>query len=156
MTKRLSLLALPIVIAVLLGCGALMGEEVARLSINQVSTDENQPIVKEVSLDLKKDDEIMIWSDMDIEYEGNVEFRFIITILKDGEHFGEFEIDPTDKNITVGEMKTCIMEKTEWRFSGKNTELLIEENAHYTFKGMLVASENPTLKVTKAEVILKK
>jgi len=48
------------------------------------------------------------------------------------------------------------MGKTNWSFSGKNSEIKIEEDGYYTFKGILVASENETLKVTKAEIVLKK
>ncbi|WP_254160693.1 hypothetical protein [Chryseosolibacter histidini] len=48
------------------------------------------------------------------------------------------------------------MDKTSWSFSGKNSEIKIEEDAQYTFKGILVASDNPSLKVTKAEVFFRK
>jgi len=156
MRKLLSIFILSVSLTLLIGCDALTGEEVARLSINQISSDDNNLILKETSLNLKKDEEIAIWSDMDIEYEGDVELRFRIEILKNGENFGELEIDPTDKNITIGEVKTSLMGKTDWSFSGKNSEIKIEEDGNYTFKGILVASENPTLKVTKAEIVLKK
>jgi hypothetical protein len=48
------------------------------------------------------------------------------------------------------------MDKTSWSFSGKNSQMKIEEDGKYTFKGILVASENPSLKVTKAEIVFKK
>jgi hypothetical protein len=156
MNKRLSIITLLVSLTLLTGCDALTGEEVARLSINEVSTDDNDLIIKEVSLDLEKDEEIAIWSDMDIEYEGDVNLRFRIEILKNGKSFGGLEIDPTDKNITIGEVKTTLMGKTDWSFSGKNSEIKIEEDANYTFKGILIASDNPTMKVTKAEIVLKK
>ena len=138
------------------GCDALTGEEIGRLSINQVSVDDNNLILKEVSLDLKKDDEIAIWSDMDIKYEGDVALRFKIKILKNGKPFGSFEVDPTDKKITIGVTKTSLMGKTNWSFFGKNAEVKINEDGNYTFKGILIASKNETLKVTKAEIVLKK
>lgn len=155
MRKSLSILIFSISFAFLTGCGALTGEEVARLPVNQVSTDDNNLIIKETTLDLKKDQEVAIWSDMDIAYEGDVALRFKMEILKNGAHYSRLEIDPTDKNITIGELKTSVMGKTDWSFSGKNSEMKIEEDAKYTFKAILVASENPTLKVTKAEIVLK-
>lgn len=148
----MQLLALSLVLT---GCDAMLGKEVGRLQINQLSSEGNL-VVKETTLDLKKDDEIAIWSDMDIEYEGDVDLRFRVEILKNGEKMGGFEIDPTKKNITTGEVKTTLMDKTSWSFSGKNSEITIEEDAQYTFKGILVASENPSLKVTKAEVFFRK
>lgn len=140
----------------LTGCNALTGEEVGRLQINQVSTDKDNLIFKEISLDLKKDEKIAIWSDMDVEYEGDVALRFRLEILKDGENLGGLEIDPTDKNITIGEIKTSLGGKTDWSFSGKNSEIKIEDDGNYTFKGILIASENSSLNVNKAEIILKK
>jgi hypothetical protein len=156
MRKLLPIFALSVSLILLTDCDALTGEEIARLSINQVSTDENSLIIKETSLNLKKGEEIAIWSEMDIEYEGDVALRFRMEVSKDGENFGDLEIDPTDKNITIGEVKTSLMGKTDWRFSGKNSKIKIEEDGNYTFKGILVASENSTLKVTKAEIVLKK
>ena len=156
MKKLLSLLTLAVTFTFLTGCDALTGKEVARLPINQVSTDDDNLILKEVSIDLKKGENIAIWSEMDIEYEGDVALRFKIEILKDGENFGGLEIDPMDKNITIGEAKTSIMGKTDWSFSGKNAEINIDEDANYTFKGILVASENRTLKVTQAEIVFRK
>lgn len=152
----LSIFALSVSLTLLTGCDALTGKEVARLSINQVSTDDDNLIIKETSLDLKKGDEIAIWSDMDIKYEGDIAIRFKMEILKNGENFGGLEIDPTDKNITIGEVKTSLMGKTDWSFSGKNSEIKIEEDGNYTFKGILVSSDNSTLEVMKAEIVLKK
>jgi hypothetical protein len=156
MRRTLLLLITAFTIILFTGCSALTGEEVGRLPINQVSTDNDNLIVKEISLDLKKDEEIAIWSDIDIEYEGNVALRFKMDILKNGANFGGLVIDPTDKNITIGEVRISLMDKTDWSFSGKNSEIKIEEDGNYTFKGILVASENPTLKVNKAEIVLKK
>ncbi|MDC1162592.1 hypothetical protein OAT18_04040 [Tenacibaculum sp.] len=152
----LSTLILLASLTLLTGCDALTGKEVARLSINQVSTDDNNLIIKETSLDLKNGEEIAIWSDMDIKYEGDVDLRFKIEVLKNGENFGGLEIDPTEKNITIGEVKTSLMGKTDWSFFGKNSEIKIEEDANYTFKAILVSSESTTLKITKAEIVLKK
>lgn len=146
---------LSLLLIFLIGCSAITGEEVARLPINEVST-ENNLIVKEVSLNLKKDEEIAFWSDIDVEYEGEASLRFRVEVLKNGEDFGGFEIDPTDKSITLGEVRTTIMDKTDWSFSGKNSELKIEEDGKYTFKAILVSSDNPSLKIEKAELVIKK
>ncbi|WP_420572473.1 hypothetical protein [Kordia sp.] len=133
----------------------MVGEEIARLEINQVSTHTDNLVIKEVDLALKKGDEIAFWSEMDFKYEGNAELRFKIEILKDGEKYGGLEIDPTDKNMTIGETKTVFNSKTNWSFTGKNAEIEIKEDGKYTFKGILVATKNATLEITKAEVVLK-
>lgn len=139
----------------LLNCSDLTGEEIGRLKINELSP-ENHLVIKEVTLDLKKGDKIGVWSDIDIEYEGDIALRFRIGASKDGEPHGRFEIDPTETSITIREIKSSILGKTNWSFVGKNSEIEIEENGKYTFKGLLVASDNPSLKITKAEVVFKK
>lgn len=136
-------------------CDAITGKEVARLAINEVSTDDDNLIVKETTLTLKKDDKLSIWSDMDIEYEGDVGLLFRIDIEKNGEQHGGFEINPFDKNITIGEVKTTINNKTKWRFSGKNITLTIEDDGDYTYKGILIASDNPSLIINKAALVFK-
>lgn len=156
MKKTQLLLIILMSVAFLTGCDALTGKEIARIPVNQISVNDSNLIIKETSLALKKGDEIGIWSDMDVEYEGDVYLRFKLEIWKNGAKLGGLEIDPMEKNITIGEVKTTLMDKTNWSFTGKNTEITIEEDANYTFKAILVAVSNTTLIVKKAEIILKK
>ncbi|MBO2011001.1 hypothetical protein [Hymenobacter negativus] len=139
----------------LVGCDALMGKEVARLPINEVSTTGHE-VAKEATIQLKKDDKIALWSDMDLAYEGDSPVRFQVQVTKDGAPFKELQIDPTEKNVTIGEVKTDVNGSVKWRFSGKNAELVIPDAGSYTFRGILVAAANPTLHVTKAELVIKK
>ncbi|SFN42923.1 hypothetical protein SAMN04487989_101374 [Bizionia echini] len=156
MRKLTSVFTFALLFNLIFGCSSLTGEEIARLPINQLTISDDNLISKEATLSLKKGEEIAVWSEMDIEYEGNVDLRFQIEVSKNGENIGVLEIDPTDKNITIGELKSSINNKTSWSFTGKNSEITIEDNGEYTFKGILIASENPTLKIDKAEIILKK
>lgn len=139
----------------LLGCSGLTGEEIARLEINKLSTQGNF-IAKEATLELKQGDELSFWSDIDIAYEGDATLKFKVKIFKNKTIVSEFEIDPTKKNITIGEVKTAVMGKTKWSFTGKNHEFVIEEDGTYSITSILVASKNPSLKVDKAELVIKK
>ena len=142
-------------LALLASCDALMGKEVARLPINAVSTAGHE-VVKEATVQLQKDDKIALWSDMDLAYDGDSPVRFQVQVTKDGAPFKELQLDPTEKNVTIGEVKTDLNGSVNWRFSGKNAELVVPEAGSYTFKAMLVAAANPTLRVNKAELVLKK
>ncbi|HEX8330329.1 MAG TPA: hypothetical protein VF629_22555 [Hymenobacter sp.] len=139
----------------LAGCDALLGKEVARLPINELSTTGHE-VVKEATVQLQKDDKVALWSDMDLAYEGDSPVRFRVQVIKDGAPFKELQIDPTEKNVTIGEVKTNVNGSVNWSFSGKNAELVVPAAGSYTFKAMLVASANPSLRVTKAELVLKK
>lgn len=150
--KLIFTLALPLF---LIGCSAITGEEIARLKINKVSIQGNF-VAKDVTLDLKKGDELSFWSDMDIAYEGEATLEFKVKIFKNQTKVAQFEIDPTKKKLTIGEVKTAVMGKTKWSFFGKNHEFVIEEDGAYRISSILVASKNPSLKVTKAELVLKK
>lgn len=151
--KLLIVLVLPLL---LISCDAFTGEEIARLEINRVSTGSGNIFDDEVILELKKGDKILFWSDMNITYEGITKLRFNVKIFKDGVKIKQMEIDPTKKSITVGEVKTELMGKTNWSFSGKNSEFKIDEDGNYGIKAILVASNNGSLTVTKAELIIKK
>jgi hypothetical protein len=52
-------------------------------------------------------------------------------------------------------VKTDVNGSVNWRFSGKNAELVVPEAGSYTFKAILVAANNPTLRVSKAELVIK-
>lgn len=154
--KNVKILVLCLYISIAFtACDKLLGKEIASMSINQVSTEGNL-VIKEVSLDLIKDDEIIFWSEMDMEYEGNVNMQFKVQVLKDSAEIGFIEFDPREKNVSIGEVKTELLNKTSWSFSGKNTSMKVPDTGKYTFKALLAASDNPSLKIKKAEIVLKK
>jgi hypothetical protein len=124
-------------ILVLTSRSQLTGEEIARLPINKISTSYDEKVENEVVLKLKKDEEISFWSEMNIEYSDEAFFEFRLVIYKEDELYAVLLIDPTDKNITIGEVKTTIGAKTKWSFTGKNVELKMEEDGNYTFKVVL-------------------
>tara|TARA_B110001450_G_C17304795_1_gene352988 strand:+ start:22 stop:480 length:459 start_codon:yes stop_codon:yes gene_type:complete len=152
MKKVFSVLLLAFIIV---SCSSITGEEIARLSLDKVST-KNNIFEKEISLALEKDDEISFWTKMDFKYENDVEIRYRIRVYKNDEEFKVLEYDPREKNITFGEVKTSFNDKTNWSFTGKNGELKIDETAQYTFKAILKTSTNKSFVFKVADLILKK
>lgn len=136
------------------GCEALTGKEVARLTIDSVSTDAHI-VDREAMLSLKKGDKIALWSHMDLSYDGNVELRFRVRMLKDGTEMPMMDVDPFDRSVTVFETKSEMGGHTNWSFTGKNKVVDIAEDGTYTFKAILIASESPGLQIRKAELLLK-
>jgi hypothetical protein len=139
----------------LAGCSALTGEEVGRLPINEVSSAANL-IKKETQITLKKGDEIAIWSEMDIEYEGEVSLLFKVSIARDGEVLDVLQVDPRQKDMTFGEVKTSFGNKTNWSFSGRNAIFPIATDGTYTIEAILLASDDNSLVIKKAELVIKK
>lgn len=151
--KSLYLILLSVFI---ISCDSIIGEEIARLPINKVSTGEDKLFEEEAVLDLKKGDKISFWSDIDLEYKDELFFGFRIRVWKNNVPYGVIEFESTDKNITIGEFKTNINGKTKWSFTGKNSEIEIKEDAKYKFRGIFKTSTNESLVVNKAELIIKK
>lgn len=153
--KIKSLFFSALTIILLTSCGNMFGDEIARLPINEISTGGDNLIIKEVTLDLEKDDNISFWSELDFSFEGNAESLFKVRIFKGEEEIDFLEFDPTKKNISLNEVKTSINGKTKWKFTGKNASYIIKEKGSYTFKSIFV-TDNPTLQLNKAELVLKK
>ena len=139
-----------------ISCNSFLGEEIGRINIEKVSTSDENSFPEEITLNLKKGEKISFWSEMDFEYFGEEEFRFLIDIYKDDELYGDFEIDPLDKSITIGEIKTTIDDKTNWSFTGKNITLNIDKEGKYRFNVLLITSNNPTTVINKSILIIKK
>lgn len=148
----------PLVIVLLavvaFGCDKLFGEEVARIKIDQLSNKELS--IKETILNLKKDEEIALWADMDLDYESDLSLVYSIEIWKDGKRLGGFDLDAMDVNPRMMEVKTSFNDKTSWRYSGKMKSFKAEDTGSYLFKAILRSSENPTLVLKKAELVFKK
>jgi hypothetical protein len=138
----------------LIGCDALTGEEIGRLPINQTSN--NELIIKETTLELKKDEKVSFWTETDIEFEDEIALVYTVEIWKDTVKQGGFQLDALKTNPTMMEVKTSFGNKTKWSYTGKMDFLRIEQNGTYTFKAVLNSSDNQTLKINKAELVLKK
>ncbi|MGR7814316.1 hypothetical protein [Lacinutrix undariae] len=153
--NQYTILFLTLTLLIFTNCG-LTGDEVARLSINQASTDSTNTITRTTTLHLKKGETIAFWSQMDFKYTNNVNLNFKVNVLKDKKPYTQLDINPIKKNITINEVKKVVNNNVTWRFKGKNTTLQIIEDGTYTFNAYVLASKNPTLQITKAELILKK
>ena len=149
-----ALLFLPLTLLLFPGCEAITGKELARLTIDTLSTPDRF-VMREATLELKKDDVIGLWSHLDLAYDGAAALRMRVRVVKDDNDLQLLELDPMEKNVTVGETKTELNGRTEWSFTGKNAEYTAPEDGAYTFKAIVTAEENPSLVVRKAELVLK-
>jgi hypothetical protein len=148
------LLYLPLFLLLLPACEAITGKELARLPIDTLSTPDHL-VMREATLNLKKGDVLALWSHMDLAYDREAALRMRVRVVKDDADLQLLELDPMEKNVTIGETKTEINSHTEWRFTGKNGEYTVPEDGAYTFKAILTAEENPSLVIRKAELVLK-
>ena len=137
-------------------CDALTGEEVARLSIEELTDSSDELKLKSTQLDLEAGERVNLWADMNLEYEGGLGLEFQLLILKEGDTLNLLAFDAFEKDITMGEMKTQLNGKTKWRYSGRIGYLDIEESGLYDFQTLLMSSDNPSLQLKKADLVFKK
>lgn len=139
----------------LTSCSTIAGEEIARIKVESISTEENYDW-KTIELDLKAGDKIHLWSEMDMDYEGELTLLYQIQIIKKSDTLGYIKFNPMEKDITLGEIKTSIGNKTSWKFTGHADFWNVKEEGHYFLRAVLVSNANESLKLNKSEIVLKK
>lgn len=145
---------LPFLLLLLLSCDTFTADEIARLSFKETSNYELN--IEEAALELKKGDKIHYWTEIDIEYENDLALVYNIEVWKDSVKLGGLEANALQTNPTIMELRTNIGNKTSWSFKGRMFTNTIEEDGSYRFLAVVRSSENPTLKLNKVELVLKK
>ncbi len=150
--KHIFIISLTIIAA---ACAALSAKEIGRLSFTR-PMDDVRPEWKKMELSLKQGEILRFWADMDLEYDGSVDMIYSIRLVKGNDTLVVPDLNPFEKKITVGEVKTTVMGKTKWRFSGQMHTIDIKEGGTYTLLAAFSSSLNNSLKLNKADLVLKK
>ncbi len=137
-----------------ISCGKILGEEVARIEVNGVSS--QQEIAEaETTVRLYEGDEIGFWSDMSLEYRDGDEFWWEVEILLEGEPHSNLKIDPLDKDLTVNSTETNFNGEITTAYSGRNLMMTIGETGEYRVRSRLFTTSE-TAVVKKAALVVKK
>lgn len=145
------MLSLPFLLT---ACGAITGEELARMPIKELSNEELK--FKEATVELKKGDKIACWTDMDIAYEGELELSYGVEVHHNNEMLNVYQMDAFTPSTTMMETKVQLGNSVDWSYLGKIGTIDIEEDGAYTFKAVLQSSYYPALEIKKADLVLKK
>ena len=156
MKKINSLLNLAAIIFVVMGCNALTGEEVARLSIDELTVDQSDLKTQSTTIDLEAGDRLNLWAHMDLEYEGELALEFQLLVIKEGDTLNMLPLNPFEVDITMNEVKTSFNNKTDWRFAGRMNYLDIEDSGTYEFQTLLLANVGANPTINKADLAFKK
>jgi hypothetical protein len=132
-----------------------MSKEVAKTPFDHVSKGEETDW-KSVNLKLQAGEKIWFWTDMDLEYKGDLALEYVIQVIKGKDTTGIIRVDPFEKDMSFAEVKTNLGGETKWSYIGRLNFLEIKETADYTFRVMLLASENVSLKLKRGDLIFKK
>ena len=149
-------MGLAAIIFVVMGCDALTGEEVARLSIDELTVDQSDLKTQSTTIDLEAGDRLNLWAHMDLEYEGELALEFQLLIIKEGDTLNMLPLNPFEVDITMNEIKTSFNNKTDWRFAGRMNYLDIEDSGTYEFQTLLLANVGANPTINKADLVFKK
>lgn len=108
--KKIKTILATLFLVILYSCEAITGKEVARLNVVQISTQENLDW-KSTTLDLQANEKVYFWAEMDMEYEGDLGLAYQVQVIKGADTLGVMELDPMDKDMTVGEVQTTFGNK---------------------------------------------
>ena len=61
-----------------------------------------------------------------------------------------------DRVVVICHVRVRLNGHTDWRFTGRNEAYTAPADGNYTFKAILTAEPNPSLRINKAELLLKK
>lgn len=153
--KKGSILLLVILLTAIL-FSSCMGDELGRLKVNATSTSDEDLKLAADTLDLAQGEQVAVWSEMDMEYEGDVALQFKMQALLDGELVEEYAIDPFEGNVTMNAKEVSLGNSTSKSFTKKNMTFTAPDSGSYVFVAYLVSDGNPSLVLNKAEILLTK
>lgn len=153
--KKINLILIIAIAITIAACAALSSKEIGRLSFTR-PLDDVKSEWKKIDLKLKQGEILRFWADMDLEYDGSVDMAYSIKLLKGADTLLVTDLNPFEKKITMGEVKTTVMGKTKWSFSGQMHTIDIKEDGNYTVLAAFSSSLNNSLKLRKADLVFKK
>lgn len=153
--KKILLFLCAFSILFILSCAALSAKEIGRVPFSSASTSQN-PEWKSITLDLKKDEMLWFWTDMDVEYDEDLVIEYAVQTIRGKDTLGYIKLEPFKKNVTLNEEKTTLIGHTNWHFNGQMDALKVKETGTYIFRVVLIAEPNTSIKLKRGDLVLKK
>ncbi len=145
-------------------CNMMGGDEVGRIPFNKAVGSEIELTLetfnsgfKAQSLDLVTGDVVSLWTDLDIEYEGELKMDYIVYVISSANDTVEsLQALPLEVNVSVRSVETTFGNKHAKKHLGKMSTLEIKEEGTYSFSAVLRSAVNKTLVIEKADLVLRK
>ena len=132
-----------LIIAAFVSCSAIFGEEFERIPINKISTSGNLHMGA-ARFDLQKGEEISLWADFDVEYDGGLELEYqIVIVVDEKDTLDMLAFDPFEANVTMNSKSITINRHHEYSAEAKLATYEADETGSYEFNVVVFASRNP-------------
>ncbi|MCI5058690.1 MAG: hypothetical protein MRY83_21440, partial [Flavobacteriales bacterium] len=112
---------------------------------------------KNTSINLKKGDEVSVWTDLDISYEGDLRMDYIVLILNGNDTVYSVQALPFDVNVKMKSVETSLGNKHNMSYEGKMATFPpLPDDGEYVFSSVLRSSVNETIELRKADLVIRK
>ncbi|SFU39219.1 hypothetical protein SAMN05216480_102197 [Pustulibacterium marinum] len=139
----------------LAGCGKENElKELARLPIKEISRQGFK--TEETHLDLKKGEEVIFYTDLDVHYKDELVLGYLVEIKNGEESKGIIRLEAIEEAEFVEAVKSSVSDTIYRKLTKEIGSYEVEEDGNYLFRAALMSSPNFTLKIDKADLILKK
>jgi len=140
------------------------GEEFARMSFDKAvgsSTEITQVAFdngfKSQTFELEAGDQITLYTDIDIEYEGSILLDFLtVMVSEDNDTVHVSQTIPNDSELATRHTSKTFGSKKSESFKTKIGRFKIPENNTYFLKSIFRSSINKSLTLSKADVVVMK
>lgn len=155
--KRFKFVFIAILLLVFAACAGMFGEEVARIPISKISSDE-EIYVESLSIDMKAGEELSLWTDLDIEYSGNLELEYqLIVVIDEEDTLDMIRFDAFENDASINKRTVTVNNETTYSIMGRLGPFQAEKDASYEFNVILIANQNADdFTLTKGDLVFKK
>lgn len=135
----------------------IAGEEIARVSLNSLSTESN-PCVDEVSFRVEEDDDIKLSHNIsaDSVFEEDESLAFLLKVYKDGEWMEDFELNVFETTKYSSEGFVDSGRTSKWSSKGRNGSLYTGGAGDFTIKVKVTSDLANRYQLYKADLIFKR
>ncbi|PLW92194.1 MAG: hypothetical protein C0592_12040 [Marinilabiliales bacterium] len=138
-------------------CSVFFGDEFERIPIDNVCSRENCS-VESALIDLEKDEEISLWSDYDVEYEGNLQLEYqIVVVIDEKDTLDMMAFDPFYTNVTINSRSIQMNNHYEESAEAKLCDFTARKTGSYEFNVVVFANQKPGEFIfTKGDLVFRK
>lgn len=160
MLKHLRFFLLVIISFSFLGCAREIGRikfrDINTKGIDFKHTGYNSLGTNEILLDIKKGKRITFWTDVNVEFEGNLDIVYNLDIII-GDSIYTFGLTPMkDLSIEMKEIKLTLGNKTKWSYIAKmygNFDSKV--SGKLKLKAVLASNPNNNARIKMADIVFK-
>ncbi len=159
--KKILFIILMVTTLSIFGCKELFQKEIARVKAGIVKN-HNNPQFHSTTLNLKQGEIVYLWTDVDVEFTGDIDFIYLVKVTGRDNRPVKYEIRPLEDNqrkVTLNERKIVFNNKTKWSFSCYYYTYKADTSGEYTFESVLAISaksKGASFAVNKSDLVLKK